>query len=126
MRNEYLESEKMLAEFMGAKVTQDYPENTQYPQLGKSYMFDFFNCEKQDKPPIYDRYCTDVRVKYSSSFDWLMPVWRKFMSLVIDKFDEAEYSYWRGKAAELLLGCHLESFYKVVVAGVEWYNEQKK
>lgn len=63
---------KLIAEFMGARVEQSYPKNEKEGQDGLMFYFN-----KENVPAgLYMSY-SSAGLKYHSSWDWLMPVVEK-------------------------------------------------
>ena len=82
--SELLEKYKIFAEFTGVKVEQAYIKSEMYDQDG--LMFDFEKCKHTfGKYPGNSRYHSTVSLKWNTSWNWIMPVWGKFMKLIHEK-----------------------------------------
>lgn len=65
------------------------------------------------------------KMKYATSFDWLMPVWYKFRDL---KVEAGLGDFTLHKAAIERAICHqgIEEACKLLAEGIRWYNSVKK
>lgn len=73
-----------------------------------------------------------VELKYHSSWNWLMPVWKKFREINYDypngiKRDDLknEHEHFR----ELIIGsleiCSIKMAFRYIVYAIKWYNQQQ-
>jgi len=84
LSDDLLDKFKVIAEFTGVKVEQAYKESAMYEQDG--LLFDFEKCKHTfGKYPGNSRYHSTVSLKWNTSWNWLMPVWGKYMKLVHEK-----------------------------------------
>ena len=98
------ENNKIIAEFMDAKVTdvKGLQKPIYYPIMGKSVYVD--------------------KLKYHSSWDWLMPVVKKCL------IGEAETNRPNlvSNIYESLVNLEINLVYKHIIEFIKWYNEQNK
>lgn len=125
------EENKVIAEYMGAVVTEPYPEHKEY---GRSYHFEFNNSEKGKQYwPENERTYTNSSIKYHTSWDWIMPVYKKVMDEVMKDYDsESGYDQWErhmngwlGVAQSSLLVGSLPALHETIVNIIKLLNEQK-
>jgi hypothetical protein len=106
---------EILAEFDGFQFHNDDPE-----QFPKGYYI--------HPEPGTDGHTADT-LEYSTSWDWLMPVWYKFRDLGIDNLTPDEYEMLRGywNIISLSIPLHpIASVFAKLVEAVKWYNTVKK
>lgn len=109
-----LEGNKIIAEFMGCSVDNGIAKRT-------TKYYDF--------PGQCGLTCDVSDLKYHSSWDWLMPVVKKFDYLAENKIiDFSEYyEYWCDKIDDAVTRTYnIEPVFKVTVEAIEWYNTQTK
>lgn len=113
---EYTETNKLIAEFMGA-----YSEPLYCGIDGSSRIIYRF----PDKS--FDDYISDFEdeTPYHTDWNWLMPVVEKVSSMVY--FDHFPFSFQdflnaRGKVDSLPIATPLEEVYKAIVQFINWYN----
>ena len=98
------ENNKIIAEFMGAKVTdvKGLQKPIYYPIMGKSVYVD--------------------KLKYHSSWDWLIPVVKKCL------IGEAETNRpdLVSNIYESLVNLEIDLVYKDIIEFIKWYNQQNK
>ena len=101
------ESNKLIAEFMEFEpITEKYFEDNGF---------------ENEKQMIIDH----VSCKYSTSWDWLMPVVRKIIDICIeddDHFLSDEYT----SLLETIPLANIEDSYKIVIEFIQYYNRQER
>lgn len=109
--NNIVENNKLIAEFMSAKVTGEY--------LGSkggykdTVLLDF---TKADTPSDL-KFISDCDLKYNTSWDWLMPVVEKINS-DIHYNESKEYRH----LMSLKITTNIKVLYKAIVEFIKWYN----
>ncbi len=134
-KKEIIESNKLIAEFMGNPVRQykeDEPINSEYGEQ----QYASFDCEMA----IINNKCFDLySLQYHSSWDWLMPVVEKINTIALDDFGEMNVMM---AANECIIGeeyLHpiieqrrdfkkpmIEMVWLAVIEFIKWYNLQPK
>jgi hypothetical protein len=121
------ESNKLIADFMGAK----YDKDTSFPMHSDDLWL-----------PIHGvcnfNSMNGKCLRYHSSWDWLMPVVEKIEGIEIFRVDD-EFVNWKvyinttmctisGKKDFVVdsNGCKKTMVYQAVVQFIEWYNEQNR
>lgn len=113
-------SNRLVAEFMGARVEQHYPMNSKEGQDG--WMF-YFN--KENVPPSLYMSHSSAGLKYNSSYDWLLPVKFKIDKLDLSERDPALQGL-RGYIKEVVkVGHNINYLYNVIVDFIQAYNYYK-
>jgi hypothetical protein len=59
---------------------------------------------------------------YSTSYDWLMPIWVKFRDLKIDKNNFDEFFIIRRGIENSICYDSITEAFDELVKGIEWYN----
>ena len=95
------ENNKLIAKFMGSPYEWDNNEKAWYDN---------------------DQMLVGIELKYHSSWDWLMPVFRIITELGIS-FDE-EGGDLIEICADAITDVSIVDAYQAVVQFIEWYNEQ--
>ena len=95
--NEIIEGNKLIAEFMEVEINNC----TSYPEEGRK-------CFHIDD------------VEYHSSWDWIMPVIKRFN---ITEFDEWEDF---GELVAALSAASIEDTWRIIVNGIKWYNTKSQ
>lgn len=133
-QNKIIESNKLIAEFMGDfKLIKEFkPE----PDVDITYMWK----KTSNKSFGYDTtdwrdYSTDTeysdRVCYNFSWDWLMPVVEKIESLGYDfSIDNCYVRIWDGGQSNFEMTfsepTKLLTAYFAVIEFIKWYNNERK
>ncbi len=102
----------LMAEFMGAKFTNDDPEN--FPN---GYYY------HEDLPELLPSHFA-----FHESYDWLMPVWVKFRDLKIpltcgNIFD---FKVHKKIISESIINCKISEAHKHLHDAIVWWNTIKK
>lgn len=101
---ETIQGNKLIARFMGGK---------QYP-IGKWWHL-----------PNTSGYVTTGKLKYHTSWDWLMPVVQKIRDMpMIKGLVLAQTSYWEN-ILEALTVVEIDTLFLAVIAFITWYNSQQ-
>ena len=120
------ENNKLIAEFMSFKITEQlgYIEQSAHGVKGLEFYSRLNNGGRQGSWEDY-KY-----MKFHSSWDWLMPVVEKiretnfvfiFPDLIAINVDNTISS----RKACKVEGCSIDSHYKAVVEFITWYNDYK-
>ena len=146
--DEFIDNNKLIAEFMGHDVSQFYvfiPSNGVYKEIE---MFWEHRCGKQNKHGNYEVMSVGQQIPFKSlwyhkSWDWLMPVVEKIEEIAGDNSTET-IKYHRfcvdmsgcfcsitDNQEDVLIsecdgGTKLRSTFLAVVEFIEWYNKNKK
>lgn len=124
------EGNKVLAEFMSIVEIKDKHES--YGSYVDYYYTQYFSYRTLSYT-IPDKSTTQFlnECKFSTSWDWLMPVWIKFRDLNIDR--SVDSSTWfqlrifRNKIQRILPNSNSPSdFFPHLVEAVKWYQSTKK
>ena len=114
---------KLLAEFMGAKVCNTYSDHV---------LYDYFNSNpdtddsKDGYPDDWNRYYASTCLKYHLSYDWLMKVWFRFRNLTFtNAFDKHTYDQMKKALEDDLVNKSLSTVWENLVTAVEWYLIEK-
>lgn len=128
IQKEIIEGNKLIAEFMGAIITQCY-SYIEDIQDGLEYYF-----SKENAPEDRLRYSSSG-IKYHSSWDWLMSVVEKIESLgysseiyCIGGF-ENRLQFFSGGVSPVKSRCFklkIEAVYYTVVEFIKWYNAKSE
>lgn len=110
-------SNKVIAQFMGARVEQAYAENPKESQDGLMFYF-----TKDNVPPgLYMSY-SSAGLKYNSSYDWLLPVKFKIDHLDLSHRDPALHGL-RNYVKDVLRGGHnIVYLHEIIVDFIKAYN----
>jgi hypothetical protein len=121
-----LEKKKLVGEYMGATVTQEYPYSPEY--FGKTYMFDYGQSsskENRARYPENSRFYSDSGVKYNSEPNWLMPaVWKalnEIRAAGYKAYTEEEYYY--DNLADTLVAGDIEVLFNALVEYLKYRQE---
>ena len=114
-KEEILEGNKLIAEFMGAEVSQAYSKTKEQDGL-------MFYYQKDSSPATY-RNLSSAAIKYHSSWEWLMPVYIKIVREKLwDSYEEGviifNILYDRLADAE-----GIDKVYESIVEFIKWYNQ---
>jgi hypothetical protein len=101
------ESNKLIAEFMGYVNTTPTDKD--------------FNIYENSDGKMLEA----MSMKYHSSWDWLMPVWKKVVDIGDNIGSEVRNVYFTNIKHGLYV-CDINVVFKAVVEFIEWYNKQKK
>ena len=131
---EILVGNKLIAEFMGAKIEQDYCEiDGQQDGLG-------FYFKKENAPGNVLRY-SSTGLLYDKTIDWLLSVIEKIENLQYPyckdnhSIEVASYRntceiYYSGYRSGTIVDCYgnnrIDALYKTIVEFIKKYNEWKK
>lgn len=64
---------------------------------------------------------------FHSSWDWLMPAWKKFISLTFESVSERHYhNQVKQIAIKSLSDADIDNFFKDIVMAIKWYNQQSE
>lgn len=67
------------------------------------------------------------KMKYSTSWDWLMPVWYKFRDLQFRTFGHnSDWIEHCGYISDAILNKGISETFSVLVEAIKWYNSLKK
>lgn len=109
--NEILKGNKLIAEFMGANNVNTINQYVlRYPKLF----------------PNGAGICWEEDFKYHSSWDWLIPVYKKFDKIKVFNHTEKYHEYvemCNNNDTIISLYC-IESAFIQIVRAIEWYNQQ--
>lgn len=125
-------NDQLIAEFMGWKVCDN-----EYGVLFFGYreMFDeeSFDCTKEELDKLYDEGHLDAwfthqdSVKFSSSWDWLMPVLRKCHEVTIGtSWSKVNCLAYTLSQRDFMCENAIKFIYAEVVGFIKWYNEYGK
>jgi len=65
-------------------------------------------------------------LKYHSSYDWLMPVWNKFIDLTFDdEGAESKHAELKTKIGHAILYARISIAHGDLYQGIQWFNKQK-
>lgn len=124
-QEQILESNKIIAEFMGAEITQAYSKTKEQDGV-------LFYYPKDTSPSMY-RNLSSSGIKYHKEWDWLMPV--------VDKLEELGYEIningndcyvqQPNRKGRLVIHCKnwinkLQCVYQAVISTINWHNLQEK
>lgn len=103
---ETINKNRFIAEFMGFKPTANgvYPIECPHEGIG-------FHVET---------------MKYHYSWDWLMPVCKKFDTLNLDKLDHEAYTAYSDAIDNAVTLYEIELVFEILVEAIQWYNSQNK
>ena len=143
---EIIESNKLIAEFMGAKNTPIIGGEVLHPISGhiisyknEIYQADFNTVEGINNiPPSerkrYFRYFEED-LKYHSSWDWLMPVVENIEGIGADiligrMFCEIKFRFPLSPEKEfdvrIVSGIKMNAIHGAIIEFIKWYNQNKK
>jgi hypothetical protein len=122
-----MESNKLIAEFMGVKPTMESPDVY-------SYNDGVFFMVREDNPEKVMEAIAKY-AKYHTSWDWLMPVVEKIEDIEtidVDILTNGTKIYeWRSGGEVIVNNCaeisftnKIEHTYSAVVEFIKWYNEK--
>ena len=140
----YLETNKLIAEFMGAKIKSKKFGYTSTSSCDACYWFEDFNIS-------YDGISVS-NLKFHKSWDWLIPVVEKIENLNLKEFfykwneeEKTRYNFMSTcvdisynycniyveleldppyEISSVTLDSKIEAVYKAVVNFINWYNEK--
>ncbi len=107
MTKEILEGNMLIAEFMG---------------IYKHKNLDILVVPKALKLQLAVYKINESKLKFHTSWDWLMPVVQKISDLYGDK----GICQPNGLIYECAIFAHIESVWKAVLEFIKWYNSQKE
>lgn len=111
---EALESNKSIAQFMGAEI-----------RMGYAYPYEY--CDFKDENGITNETVRVDNLKYNTSWDWLMPVWIKFRDYGFGIDEETKQklhtNYVARLAQDIAYGT-LEEVYHNLSIAINWLNTQ--
>lgn len=107
-----MESNRLIAEFLGANYNSNYHEFEMYGII-----------ESIKDGENEQHFFLPSQMLFKTDWNWLMKV-------VVECFDKSDELYDNGddkifKLNDALLETNIESLYKAVVEFIEWYNENK-
>ena len=123
-QEEILEGNKLIAEFMGAEVSQAYSKTKEQDGL-------MFYYSKDSSPDTY-RNLSSAAIKYHSSWDWLMPLVEKIEELnVTESFfiiEDKTCILWLTDTKDICQrsSSKIESVYNTVVEFIKWHKTLTK
>lgn len=139
---EIIAGNKLIAEFMGAKIypMKGYPDTVQFLQGSE---FEWSKDYYRNVPESNYYNCTYKELRYYTSWDWLMPVVEKIEKISNEEITKVYisiegtqcriatyYDIFRN-ATQIKKFRHvvaastkLESVWQAVVAFIKWYNDQ--
>jgi len=116
-----LEGNKLIADFMGATVTQPYSENKDYEQDGVLFYY-----PDRSSPSVFKN-MSSASVKYHSSWDWLMPVVEKIEVMGISvEIDGNWCAVQVGQNVPQTAGSaesKIKATWMAIVNFIQWHNE---
>tara|TARA_R110000823_G_scaffold214021_1_gene343831 strand:- start:40433 stop:40831 length:399 start_codon:yes stop_codon:yes gene_type:complete len=119
---ETTESNKLIAEFMGLIPVDNNDSLYWYQVKDEFYINKDFNYKNKVQ------YTTSDMLPYHLSWDWLMPVVKKIIS-IINGSDFESYNDWEDYYVVFnevsFLELTLKDLYENVVEFIKWYNKQK-
>ena len=104
--NEIIEDNKLIAEFMGATYITAKQPNPYWENV-----------------PDNGQYLDTKRLKYHSSWDWLMPVVEKIQEVVGDNEELFETDMFES-LINTIPYANIEDSFKVVIEFIKWYNTE--
>lgn len=110
---ETTEGNKLIAKFM--EVTNEISDLYYLPQFGH-YFNSYGNIE-------FNEVFRSTELKYHSSWDWLMPVVEKCLTISVES---EEYEIHYAFIHNALWSINIKSVFDEVVEFIKWYNDQKK
>lgn len=128
-----IESNKLIAEFMGIKLLNTYGQYAFPKSLPQFKHSDHSEWCNETKDNLHYPLSASL-MDYHNSWDWLMPVVRKIVEICIDDgtdqyfktnwdlFESASYT----SILETIPLAIIEDSYKVVVEFIKYYNKQKQ
>lgn len=109
MSSNVIEGNKLIAVFDG--WFQD-------PKLNKNGNVNWRHPERAKYFPT-----TESSFKYHTSWDWLMPVVKKWNDLVVEKRNEGGVGWTKWQYKTIMLRTEIEPLYKDLVESLQWYNQ---
>ena len=105
------EKSKLLADFMQQKYVGEYGWHSD----------DYF------KNALEDNFGDILECEYHSSYEWLMPVWKKFRDLDIkeDGYNKLAHMVHCGKIRIALCDETIKETFELLSEAIEWYNTIK-
>lgn len=106
---------KLIAEFM--EVVPKLSDIYYLPEFG-NYLYSYGNIEYVD--------CFRANsLQYHSSWNWIMPVWKKISML--EKLDEyCNESVFHSEFVEDFINVDIENLFLHIVEFIKWYNKNDK
>lgn len=74
---------------------------------------------------IDDKYYTYTLMKYHSSWDWLMPIWKKIVDIGDSLMSQERNLYFKEITHGLYI-CDIQVVWSGIVEFIEWYNQSKQ
>ena len=125
-KNEILESNKLIAEFMGFKESIIYHDNKKYDYV----IPNGFTLIKETETTIESEWCEILMEQdncmvedllFNSSWDWLIPVLSK-----IDDICGIDLHEWDASIDDALCTKNISIAWRECVGFIKWYNKNKK
>lgn len=135
MKPNNFEQKKLLCEFMGCIVYETYHSSTYSDYTIQGKMVEEFRDKGYSVKGFRDKMMFD-NIEFDSSFDQLFEVWRELLDRATpgepnNQVTKVRYKnlrklkWYRDSINSLSIG-DIEYFFKNVVEGIKWFNEQYK
>lgn len=119
---ETLTGNEILAKFMGFDIVSENPVIKGIVCHGRTW-----KAPVEKHLPYWGGFRTEQLYKFQTSYDWLMPVWKKFFDLEFeDSFEQDKHKAMCHNIGVYILYSPIEHAFEELVKGVKWYNDLKK